>query len=173
MFSFAGGHYIYDYEEQRTTDVQYGQVVLRKDLIGNTWTPENPKAKYPELRWQGAYDWDWDPKKETDDPLAPEGLGEVGEQQTEDVEKPGEYKFEPTPEAVLDHILPKIVETMVWQALLESAASEHSARMMAMRNASDAAGDMIESLTFTFNQVRQAGITQEIAEISSGKAALE
>ena len=66
-----------------------------------------------------------------------------------------------------------VIETMLYQALLESAASEHSARMMAMRNASDAAGDMLSDLTFTYNQIRQASITQEIAEISSGKAALE
>ena len=62
---------------------------------------------------------------------------------------------------------------MVYQAVLESAASEHSARMLAMKSASDAAGDMIDDLTFSFNQARQASITQEIAEISSGKAALE
>lgn len=84
-----------------------------------------------------------------------------------------EYLFEPSAKAVLDKILPRLVETMVYQAVLESAASEHSARMLAMRNASDAAGEMIDALTFTFNQARQAGITQEIAEISSGKAALE
>lgn len=83
------------------------------------------------------------------------------------------YAFEPSPQAVLDKMLPRLVETMVYQAVLESAASEHSARMMAMRSASDAAGEMIDALTFTFNQARQAGITQEIAEISSGKAALE
>ena len=62
---------------------------------------------------------------------------------------------------------------MVYQAILESSASEHSARMLAMRSASDSAGEMLQDLTFTFNQARQAGITQEIAEISSGKAALE
>lgn len=84
-----------------------------------------------------------------------------------------EFSFEPSPREVLDKMLPRIVETIVYQAVLESAASEHSARMMAMRNASDAAGEMIDDLTFTFNQARQAGITQEIAEISSGKAALE
>ncbi len=84
-----------------------------------------------------------------------------------------EYLFEPSPRAVLDRVLPRLVETMVYQAVLESAASEHSARMMSMRSASDAAGEMIDDLTFTFNQARQAGITQEIAEISSGKAALE
>ena len=84
-----------------------------------------------------------------------------------------EYTFEPCPADVLNFLLPKLIETMLYQAVLESAASEHSARMMAMRNASEAASDMIHDLTFTYNQARQAGITQEIAEISSGKAALE
>lgn len=84
-----------------------------------------------------------------------------------------EYKFEPNPTAVLDRILPGIVETKIFHALLEAAASEHAARMMAMRNASDSATEMLEDLTFTYNQARQAAITQEIAEISSGKAALE
>lgn len=84
-----------------------------------------------------------------------------------------EYVFEPSPQSVLDRILPRLVETMIYQAVLESAASEHSARMMAMRSASDAARDMLGDLTFTYNQARQAGITQEIAEISSGAAALE
>ncbi|KKT70000.1 MAG: ATP synthase gamma chain [Candidatus Uhrbacteria bacterium GW2011_GWE2_45_35] len=84
-----------------------------------------------------------------------------------------DYTFEPSPEEVLNRLLPRLVETMVYQAVLESAASEHSARMLAMRNASDAAGDMIDSLTFTYNQFRQAAITREIAEISGGKAALE
>lgn len=85
----------------------------------------------------------------------------------------GEYTFEPSPTDVLDKMLPRLVETMVYQAVLEAAASEHSSRMMAMRSASDNAEEMIDDLTFTFNQARQAGITQEIAEISSGKAALE
>ncbi len=84
-----------------------------------------------------------------------------------------EYTFEPTPRDVLDKILPRLVETMVYQAVLEAAASEHSSRMFAMRSASDNAAEMIDDLSFTFNQARQAGITQEIAEISSGKAALE
>ncbi|MBI4457469.1 ATP synthase F1 subunit gamma [Candidatus Uhrbacteria bacterium] len=84
-----------------------------------------------------------------------------------------EFVFEPSPAAVLDRMLPRLVEVRLYQALLESSASEHSARMLAMRSASDAAADMIDDLTFTFNQARQAGITREIAEISSGKAALE
>ncbi|MBI2485095.1 ATP synthase F1 subunit gamma [Candidatus Uhrbacteria bacterium] len=83
------------------------------------------------------------------------------------------YTFEPTPQAVLHALLPRVVEVMIFQALLESSASEHSARMMAMRSASDAASEMIDDLTLTYNQARQAGITREIAEISSGKAALE
>lgn len=81
--------------------------------------------------------------------------------------------FEPSPEQVLDRMLPAITETMLYQALLETSASEHAARMMAMKSASDAARDMLDALTFTYNQARQASITQEIAEISSGKAALE
>lgn len=84
----------------------------------------------------------------------------------------GDYIFEPDKSAVLNIILPRLVETQVYQAALESAASEHSARMMAMRNASDSASDMIKELTLTFNKARQAGITQEIAEIAGGAAAL-
>lgn len=84
-----------------------------------------------------------------------------------------EYLFEPDRRTVLDRLLPRIVESQILQAVLESSASEHSARMMAMRNASDNASEMLENLRFTFNQARQAGITQEIAEISAGRAALE
>jgi F-type H+-transporting ATPase subunit gamma len=85
----------------------------------------------------------------------------------------GEFVFEPSREKVLKTILPRLVETQIFQSVLESAASEHSARMLAMRNASDAANDMIDELTLSFNKARQAGITQEIAEIASGAAALE
>ena len=81
--------------------------------------------------------------------------------------------FEPDPKGVMDRLLPRVAEAAVYQAVLEAAASEHASRMLAMRSASDAALDMIDSLTLTFNQARQAGITQEIAEISGGKAALE
>lgn len=84
-----------------------------------------------------------------------------------------EYLFEPSADEVLKEMLPRLVETQIYQAVLESVASEHSARMFAMRNASDAARDMMDDLTFTFNQARQAGITREISEISAGKAALE
>ncbi|KKQ40592.1 MAG: ATP synthase gamma chain [Candidatus Magasanikbacteria bacterium GW2011_GWA2_37_8] len=82
------------------------------------------------------------------------------------------YLFEPNPSKVLEIILPRLVETQIYQATLESAASEHSARMMAMRNASDSAEDMIKELNLNFNKARQAGITQEIAEIAGGAAAL-
>lgn len=99
--------------------------------------------------------------------------GRRAEQTDMEIKRAREYTFEPNPRAVLDRLLPRLVETMLYQAVLESAASEHSARMMAMRSASDSAADMIDALTFSYNQVRQAGITKEIAEISSGKAALE
>ncbi|MDP3900020.1 MAG: ATP synthase F1 subunit gamma [bacterium] len=84
-----------------------------------------------------------------------------------------EYIFEPSPREVLDEMIPRLVEIQMFQALLESNASEHSARMMAMRNATDAASDMIDDLTLTYNKARQAAITSEIAEIAGGAQALE
>ncbi len=115
-----------------------------------------------------------------------EMLGELGrdadskeEQMKEDIKDGAEkftkddYMFEPSEEVVLKHVLPKLVEVQLYQSILESFASEHSARMMAMRNASDAARDMINELNLTFNKARQAAITQEIAEIAGGAAALE
>lgn len=87
-------------------------------------------------------------------------------------EDSGQYTFEPGAERVLKEILPRLVEIQIYQAILESDASEHSARMMAMRNATDAAKDMIKELNYTFNKARQAAITQEISEIVGGAAAL-
>ena len=83
-----------------------------------------------------------------------------------------EYIFEPSPEEVLTQMLNRLIELQIYQALLESNASEHSARMMAMRNASDAAVDMIDELTLSFNQARQQTITAELADISAGRAAV-
>lgn len=122
-----------------------------------------------------------------------EGLGEAemgkGQAPLQDIAKVGteesrfnpeenlkyhyEYVFEPSPAEVLNILLPRLIEVQIYQAVLESSASEHSARMVAMKNATEAAVDMIDDLTFTFNQARQSVITREIAEISAGKAALE
>ncbi|OGH91804.1 MAG: ATP synthase F1 subunit gamma [Candidatus Magasanikbacteria bacterium RIFOXYD2_FULL_39_9] len=84
-----------------------------------------------------------------------------------------DYLFEPNRTDVLQIILPRLVETQIYQTMLESSASEHSSRMVAMKAASEAAKDMISELNLTFNKARQAGITQEIAEIAGGAAALE
>lgn len=81
--------------------------------------------------------------------------------------------FEPSPEIVLQRIVPKLVEAQLMQSVLEAIASEHSMRMMAMKNASDNAGDLIDDLTLAFNSARQAAITQELAEITAGAAAVE
>jgi F-type H+-transporting ATPase subunit gamma len=83
-----------------------------------------------------------------------------------------EFLFEPSPVIVLNAMLPRLVELQIYQCYLETGASEHSARMLAMRNASDSAGEMIDDLTLTFNQARQSLITREIAEISAGRSAL-
>ena len=83
-----------------------------------------------------------------------------------------EYLFEPSPDDILRVILPQLTEVQIYQAVLEAAASEHSARMVAMRNATDNASDLLDDLTLTYNQTRQAGITAELAELSASKAAL-
>lgn len=83
------------------------------------------------------------------------------------------YQFEPDPVHVLNHLLPRIIESQIYQALLESDASEHSARMIMMKNATDAASDLIDDLTLSYNQLRQNKITTELAEITAGKIALE
>lgn len=80
--------------------------------------------------------------------------------------------IEPSIKELLETLLPRTIEVQIYKALLESSASEHSARMMAMRSAGEAAGEMVDDLTFTLNQARQSLITREISEISAGKAAI-
>jgi len=87
-------------------------------------------------------------------------------------EKDLEYKLEPSPKYIIENIVPQLVEGQLFQAVLESAASEHCARMIAMQNATKAAGDLLYDLLLTYNQARQAAITAEIAEISSSSAVL-
>ena len=82
------------------------------------------------------------------------------------------YLYEPDKRKVLSYLVPRLGEAQLYQALLESNASEHSARMLAMKSATDAAGDMLQDLTLQYNRARQASITQEIAELSAGIAAM-
>jgi F-type H+-transporting ATPase subunit gamma len=84
----------------------------------------------------------------------------------------GDFIYEPEPEQILERLLPVYVETELYRALLESAASEQGARMTAMRNASKNAGELIDSLTLQMNRARQAEITQEILEVVAGADAL-
>jgi F-type H+-transporting ATPase subunit gamma len=84
-----------------------------------------------------------------------------------------EYKVEPNPQEVLEHIFPRLVEMQIYHSILESNASKESAKMVAMKNATEASEEMANDLTFAYNQIRQMKITQEIAEISAGRAALE
>jgi F-type H+-transporting ATPase subunit gamma len=82
------------------------------------------------------------------------------------------FTYEPNEREVLNNLLPRLIEVQLFQALLESNASEHSARMAAMRQASDAADDLSQELSLTYNKARQAGITREISEIVAGVNAL-
>jgi F-type H+-transporting ATPase subunit gamma len=84
-----------------------------------------------------------------------------------------EYAYEPSPQVVLDALLKDLLHVQVYHMILESNASEHSARMVAMKNATESAQKLIDELTLTFNKVRQAAITKEISEISAGAEALQ
>ena len=81
--------------------------------------------------------------------------------------------FEPDVDSVINEITTRLIEAQLWQSILESLASEHSMRMMAMKNATDNAKDLIEDYTLELNTARQAGITQELAEISGGVEAMK
>ncbi|MDA3937246.1 MAG: F0F1 ATP synthase subunit gamma [Actinomycetota bacterium] len=97
----------------------------------------------------------------------------VVEEAADDADIAAEYMFEPDAESVLELLLPTYVETIIYRALMESAASEHGARRTAMKSATDNASEMVTSLSRTYNRARQAAITNEIAEIVGGAAALE
>lgn len=85
----------------------------------------------------------------------------------------GEYLFEPNSEDFLEALLPHYVDMKIYQALLDSSASEHSARMVAMKSATDNARDLVEDLNLTYNRLRQEKITNEILEITSSIVAME
>ena len=100
-------------------------------------------------------------------PMVSEDTGEAGSSASED------YLFEPDAEALFGQMLPRSVDTLVYQAMIESVASEHGSRMTAMSSATDNAGKMISSLTLAANRARQASITKELAEIVGGADALK
>ena len=106
-----------------------------------------------------------------------EGDDEEGEDSDEGHEDRGSghsalVEYEPDPEEILQRLVPEYVQISIYRALLESTASEHGARMTAMRNASENAGDLIKDLTLQFNRERQAAITQEIMEVVAGAESL-
>ena len=102
----------------------------------------------------------------------PRTLLEEEEKSAYEIALEGDFIYEPEPEEILERLLPTYLETTVYRALLESAASEHGARMTAMRNASKNAGELIDKLTLDMNRARQSEITQEILEVVAGADAL-
>jgi F-type H+-transporting ATPase subunit gamma len=102
----------------------------------------------------------------------PEHLLETDEEERREDAMRGDFIYEPEPEEILERLLPVYLETELYRALLESAASEQGARMTAMRNASKNAAELIDSYTLAMNRARQAEITQEILEVVAGADAL-
>jgi F-type H+-transporting ATPase subunit gamma len=98
--------------------------------------------------------------------------GKFADQKEITVTPPADYAIEPSEEAVLDSLMPRLVSIFTYHALLESKASEHSARMVAMKSASDKAKEFVRDLTIDYNKARQAGITREVSEIIGGIEAM-
>jgi F-type H+-transporting ATPase subunit gamma len=105
-------------------------------------------------------------------PIPRSALENEQEKSAYDIALEGDFIYEPEPEEILERLLPSYLETSVYRALLESAASKHGAQMTAMRNASKNAGELIDRLTLEMNRARQAAITQEILEVVAGADAL-
>lgn len=105
--------------------------------------------------------------------LLPISLEEIEKLPTTNNQIPTELLFEPSPDYILEKILPHHILTRIYQALLEAKASEHSARMVAMKNATDAANDLVDDLTLTYNQARQEAITNELLDIITAQAAFK
>ncbi len=103
-----------------------------------------------------------------------EGVGKdvIGETDKQVANTP-EYKFEPSPETVLDSLLPLYINFQIYQMIVEARASEHSARMVSMKGATDNANNMIDDLTLDYNKLRQAAITSELLEITTAMKAME
>ena len=119
---------------------------------------------------------DQDLREEVILPISADALAADGGEQAASGEE-GSYvaspEFEPSPEGVLDHLLPTYVQTMIYHALIDSAAAEQGARRKAMKSATDNATEMVETLDRLYNRARQGAITTEITEIVGGAAALE
>jgi F-type H+-transporting ATPase subunit gamma len=106
-------------------------------------------------------------------PISPEGLGEAEEGGTEGPKATSIYEYEPSPEEILNQLMPMYVNVQIMHAMLETGASEQAARMTAMDNATRACGDMIADLTLVMNKARQSAITAELMDIVGGAEALK
>jgi F-type H+-transporting ATPase subunit gamma len=113
-------------------------------------------------------------------PLTYDKIEDVGDLRTEMAEKLAnndespevDYIFEPSKKSVLEELLPRLLDAIIYHNVLEATASEHSARMVAMKSASDNAKDLIDEFTLSYNRLRQEGITKELAEISAASSTI-
>ena len=105
-------------------------------------------------------------------PIPRAALEDEEEKSAYEIALEGDFIYEPEPEQILERLLPTYLETSIYRALLESAASKHGAQMTAMRNATKNAGELIDRLTLDMNRARQSEITREILEVVAGADAL-
>ena len=157
-----------------TSDIRYGLAAKVSETILEAYLKDDSNARYDEIRliyneFKSAIAQDVVDEQLL--PVLPKKLAEESGQ--EKVEANNEVIFEPSPEKMIDNLLMKHFTIQVYRCMQESVASEHGARMSAMENATKNAGEMIRSLTLTYNKIRQAAITTELIEITSGAEALK
>ena len=131
---------------------------VREELVGGRLEDVAQQIRHPRERQHAPH------AKGEGEPLPPA--------ETQVAKHDWDYIYEPDAASVLDHVLNRYVESLVYQAVLENVASEHAARMVAMKAASDNATKLIGTLNLVYNKARQAAITQEISEIVGGAAAV-
>lgn len=157
-----------DFSEKSSSDEF---LVLRDMIISKFLAGEYDKVSVLYTEWKSAASYR--PFLQQLVPIVPESyrnflLEEDSERPKQDLR---EYKFEPDMQSVLDQLVPQALALALYHAFVEAQASEHSARMFAMKNANDNAGEILSDLTLFYNQARQAAITQEISEIVGGASA--
>lgn len=157
-----------DFSEKSSSDEF---LVLRTMIIEKFLNEDYDKVSVLYTEWKSAVSYK--PYLQQIIPIVPGSYRNfLLEESTEPAASYVEYTFEPDMQSVLNQLVPQAVALALYHSFLESQASEHSARMFAMKNANDNAGEILSDLTLYYNQARQAAITQEISEIVGGASAL-
>ena len=179
----TGAEFIASFESEEKSPLEIARSIskLARDLFTSSQV-NKVSILYPHFvnttnqipKWVQILPIEFEDQRPTDLPASPAKRGEPTYplRPRSEASRPTDLLFEPDIDKILNNILPHYILTRIYQVLLEAKASEHSARMVAMKNATDAAGDLVEDLTLTYNQARQEAITKELLDIVTAQKGL-